>query len=51
MTAIAWAIVCASIYMMHPRDKKDDGFEFNNRCDFILFVVALGMLIYFSFKS
>lgn len=49
MKAIAWAIVVAGIYMMHPRDEDDEGFDFNNWCDFIFFAFAFVMLIYFSF--
>lgn len=46
MTAIAWAIVVAGIYIAPPRDKTDKNFEANNLFDVLFLVFALGMLIY-----
>lgn len=51
MKAIAWAIVIAGIYIAPFRNKADEGYAANNAFDCILMFVAIGMLIYFSFKS
>lgn len=51
MIAIAWAIICAGIYIAPPRDKKDDGFYFNNWIDFLLFSFSFLMVMYFSFSG
>lgn len=51
MNAIAWAIFCASLLIMPPRDRVSPNFEFNNAFDVCLFFIGFGMLIYWSFKT
>lgn len=50
MNSIAWAIFCAGLLMMHPRDRTSKYFAANNAVDCILFIFGFSMLIGFSFK-
>lgn len=51
MNSIAWAIVCAGLLMMHPRDRESKTFVANNAVDVMLFVFSFCVLLHFSFKS
>lgn len=48
MSAIAWAIFCAGMLIMPPRDKNSKYFAANNAIDCVVFIFGFCCLIYYS---